>query len=106
MALREFRDREGVEWLAWDVPPVREFSAARSGQERRLSPTPNYTPERRRLNDRRRMRSATGLERGWLCFQCEHEKRRLAPAPADWHAAADDELEALLQSAQAARHTR
>lgn len=103
MALREFRDSAGTAWMAWDVPPVRSFAPERSGQERRVSPTPGYAPERRMLRDRRRMRAAAGLERGWVCFQCESEKRRLAPPPPGWQTAPDSELEALLRAAAPAR---
>lgn len=102
MALREFRDSGGTEWMAWDVPPVRSFAPPRSGQERRVRSTPGYTPERR-VHDRRRLRAASGLEHGWLCFQCETEKRRLAPPPPDWQSVPDAELETLLRSAAPAR---
>ena len=47
MALREFRDSRGTEWTAWDVPPARALTGARSGADRRTTPTPNYRPERR-----------------------------------------------------------
>jgi len=102
MALREFRDRRGVEWLAWDVPPVRAYSPERTGRERRVSQAAGYTPERRVQPDRRGKRAASGLERGWLCFQCESEKRRLAPPPPGWDAAGEEELEAFLHSARPA----
>jgi hypothetical protein len=100
MALREFRDSRGTEWLAWDVPAARDFAPARSGVDRRVTPTPDYRPERRVIRDRRRMRTGAGLERGWVCFQSEAEKRRLAPPPSEWETAADDALEALLGSAE------
>lgn len=103
MALREFRDSGGSEWMAWDVPPARVYSPARSGRERRVGPTPGYAPERRVLRDRRRRSAATGLEHGWVCFQCGEQKRRLAPPPPDWQSAPDAELEALLQAAAPAR---
>ncbi|HEU4557176.1 MAG TPA: hypothetical protein VFS20_04975 [Longimicrobium sp.] len=105
MALREFRDGEGVEWIAWDVPPVREFSPVRSGEERRVNPTANYHPERRVLRDRRRRKTGAGLEHGWVCFQCEAEKRRLAPPPRDWEAIPDEQLAALCRNALPARHS-
>ena len=100
MALREFRDSQGTTWMAWDVPPAREYSPVRSGVERRQTVTPNYHPERRVIRDRRRVATGAGLEHGWVCFQSEAEKRRLAPPPSDWAAAADDALEALLGRAQ------
>lgn len=103
MALREFRDEGGTEWLAWDVPAVREFSPPRSGQDRRVNHTANYHPERRVLRERRRMKTGPGLEQGWVCFQCEGEKRRLAPPPPDWEAIPDEQLAALCQAAHPAR---
>jgi len=66
----------------------------------RQTVTANYHPERRVLRDRRRMRAGPGLEHGWVCFQSEAEKRRLAPPPSDWGEAADDALEALLGRAE------
>src|SRR4051812_8460158 len=92
MALREFRDREGVEWLAWDVPPSREYSPPRSGQERRVPRASDFHPERRVLRDRRRRQVGPTLERGWVCFQCGDHKRRLAPPPPGWQDARDEEL--------------
>jgi hypothetical protein len=100
MALREFRDSRGTEWIAWDVPPAREVTHTRSGADRRTTPTPDYRPERRVIRDRRRMHVGAGLERGWVCFQSPEEKRRLAPPPPDWDRAAADALEALLAEAE------
>jgi len=100
MALREFRDSRGTVWMAWDVPPARECAQVRSGVDRRVEHTSNYHPERRVLHDRRRRLSGPGLERGWVCFQSDAEKRRLAPPPGDWQEAADDALEALLGTAE------
>ncbi|MFL5538581.1 MAG: hypothetical protein ACJ8J0_06285 [Longimicrobiaceae bacterium] len=100
MALREFRDSRGTAWMAWDVPPAREYAQVRSGVDRRQTHTAGYHPERRVLRDRRRRLSGPGLERGWVCFQSDAEKRRLAPPPGNWQEAADDALEALLGQAE------
>jgi hypothetical protein len=100
MALREFRDSAGTEWMAWDVPPARQVTHARSGVDRRITSTPDFRPERRVIRDRRRIQVGAGLERGWVCFQSPEEKRRLAPPPSHWEAAADDALEALLGTAE------
>ena len=43
------------------------------------------------------------LEGGWLTFQCEGEKRRLAPIPLYWANASDEELRALLERARPVR---
>ncbi len=40
------------------------------------------------------------LEGGWLTFQREGEKRRLAPIPLYWANASEDELRALLARAK------
>ena len=42
------------------------------------------------------------LEGGWLTFQREGEKRRLAPIPLYWANASDDELRVLLVGGAAA----
>jgi hypothetical protein len=101
MALREFRDSRGVEWTAWDVPPHRVYTNARSGGERRTRVTANYTPERRTGRDRRRRVVHPHLQAGWVCFTAGREKRRLYPPPPHWHAASDQELEALCAQAVA-----
>ncbi|HEV7587748.1 MAG TPA: hypothetical protein VGO40_06425 [Longimicrobium sp.] len=100
MALREFRDSRGTEWLAWDVAPVRTFAPARSGTDRRRTPTPNYHPERRVIRDRRRRPVGPRLEHGWVCFQSTEEKRRLAPPPPDWDRVPAEALEELLGAAE------
>jgi hypothetical protein len=76
MAYREFTDGGGVSWRAWDTYPG---SAA------------NVRP---------------GFESGWLGFECEQERRRLAPVPAGWETASDDELRAMLAEAQPNRPAR
>ena len=37
---------------------------------------------------------------GWLCFECEGEKRRLAPVPEGWQEAGPDRLSSWLQAAK------
>jgi len=76
MAYREFTDDGGTTWRAWDTYPG---SAA------------NVRP---------------GFEGGWVGFECEAERRRLAPVPAGWEEASDDELRAMLARAQPNRPTR
>lgn len=99
MAYREFTDAEGTVWTAWDVPPWRVFAPARSYEERRLSDTPGYQPERRVSSDRRRSRAGAMSERGWVCFEGAGEKRRLAPTPAGWDQASEAELANLCRRA-------
>ncbi len=92
MAYREFTDADGTAWTAWDVPPWRVFAPARSYEDRRVTRTPGYEPERRVTQDRRRARGSAMSERGWVCFARPGEKRRLAPTPADWEQASESEL--------------
>lgn len=99
MALREFRDSRGTEWTAWDVPPHRVFTHARTGAERRKRHVPDFSPERRSGRDRRRRVTHPHLQAGWVCFSAGEEKRRLYPPPAGWEAVSDAELEALCQRA-------
>jgi hypothetical protein len=101
MALREFRDSDGTEWLAWDVPPSQEYPRVRSGEDRRVSATPGFLPERRVRE--RRLRRVSELEKGWVCFQSPHGKRRLAPPPPGWDSAPDEALVSLCATAQPAR---
>lgn len=99
MALREFTDSRGTTWTAWDVPPHRVYTPARSGVDRRKRERSAWSPERRTGGDRRRS-GAGALARGWVCFTCGSEKRRLYPPPDGWEARSDEELEALCASAE------
>lgn len=85
MALREYKDRSGVEWKVWDVPP--RFSPKRSGDDRRK------TLERREAGDRRKTTPPPEWVHGWICFQAPAEKRRLCPLPEDWEHAPIEQLE-------------
>ncbi len=76
MAYREFTDEGGTSWRAWDTYPG---SAA------------NVRP---------------GFEGGWLGFECEAERRRLAPVPDGWEEASEDGLREMLARAQPNRPTR
>lgn len=92
MALREFKDSQGTAWTAWDVPPPRLYEPIRSGSDRRVRREPVFAPERREGSERRRRSPMAELERGWVCFQSEAEKRRLAPPPDGWDDYSEDEL--------------
>ncbi|CAN5144870.1 hypothetical protein BH24GEM2_BH24GEM2_04730 [soil metagenome] len=92
MALRTFTDPAGTEWKVWDVIPafVREQEERREGEP----DSKPKAPERRRSLDRSNLLTP-GLERGWLCFESDAEKRRLSPIPPDWEQGTDEELAAL-----------
>jgi hypothetical protein len=103
MALRGFH-RGGVLWQVWSViPGTRKNGERRRGCDRR-SPDPVLLyrgPERRNASDRRRAALAvsTAFAAGWLVFQAPHERRRLAPIPADWESLSEDALATLLDRA-------
>lgn len=84
---RTFRDDTARLWNAWDVHPV--WGERRAAQRRLGEGTPPVA-----LNDRRRRerRVGTGLRialpprlaRGWIAFECDEERRRVAPIPDGW----------------------
>ena len=85
MPLRMFRDDGGREWRVWDVRPLRP---ERRGTDRRCVEC-DVPVERRRGGDRRilnetRVKLTNGLALGWLAFDSDAEKRRLAPIPDGW----------------------
>jgi hypothetical protein len=69
-SVREFRDAAGVQWSVFLAIP----HSAPSEREKIL-------PEAYRL--------------GWLVFECDVERRRLAPVPTSWETMTDDELDLL-----------
>jgi hypothetical protein len=100
MGYREFKDEYGVEWRAWDVRPT--------NVEHRAPPTPaggvpvfKKEEDRRHHNDSQevRLRMRPGWEDGWLSFESDAEKRRLAPLPKDWEDAPVEKMREWLASA-------
>jgi hypothetical protein len=69
-SVREFRDPSGVQWCVFRATP-HTFPSSRE----------KFLPEPFRL--------------GWLVFECEGERRRLAPVPEDWEGLTERELERL-----------
>ena len=69
---REFRDTDGQRWEVWETHPRRETDPERIAPE---------------------------LAAGWLAFESQSEKRRLAPIPAEWTALSDEDLAALCAQA-------
>lgn len=63
--LRAFTDSAGTEWRVWDVLPSVGSNDVMSVEG--LSSLKN-----------------TAFANGWLCFESEREKRRLAPIPRGW----------------------
>ena len=70
MAYREFTDEGGRKWRVWDTYPQK----------------PDFV--------------SPGFEDGWLSFEAEGEKRRLAPVPAGWEDATEVHLRVLLRAAR------
>jgi hypothetical protein len=65
MAARSFLDRKGQLWQVWSTTPT--AGGIQSGDFRE----------------------------GWITFECESSRRRLAPVPAGWETASTLELERL-----------
>lgn len=99
---RVFDDYLGRRWEVWQTNPI--FAELRFVERRqvpdRRSGLRADTPERR-TEDQRRARASTPfpgipqLAAGWLCFESEGERRRLAPVPDQWESADDMTLAAL-----------
>jgi hypothetical protein len=107
VSYRTFLDPRGKRWEVWLVTPAaaerrkvdRRAAAGRSdpftgGPERRK------TPERRRDPFQRSMAVASEFSQGWLCFESEGEKRRLAPVPPGWEEAGPNQLATWLMAAK------
>ena len=82
--MRSFKDDGGTEWRVWSIVPQENAGP----DDRSLRHLPDVMRE------------------GWLCFESDAEKRRLAPPPRDWEARSDDELAAMCSSALPVRRAR
>ena len=79
--LRGFKDPTGVEWRVWEVVPSRAAIGTSPVAQSRTS------------------LSSTPYANGWLCFESEAEKRRLAPIPDGWELGTPTEIAQLLDQA-------
>ena len=101
MSYRTFLDAGGKRWEVWLVTPA---AAERRKVDRRAAATAG--PETfegfadRRQPIRRNVVVASEFSNGWLCFECEGEKRRLAPVPEGWEDAGPDRLSTWLRAAK------
>src|SRR5687768_11725580 len=94
MSLRTFTDREGVDWQVWDVLPSQPELIER--RKRRES-----------LPAEQERRAGPALAEGWLAFESDKDRRRLAPIPAGWETASDNQLlEWCAQARTAARRVQ
>ena len=108
MSYRTFLDSAGKRWEVWLVTPTaaerrkvdRRQATAASGQLREGALERRRTPERRQAPFHRNVVVASEYSNGWLCFESEGDKRRLAPVPADWEQAGPDRLSGLLAAAK------
>ncbi|MDQ6690882.1 MAG: hypothetical protein M3Z18_10270 [Gemmatimonadota bacterium] len=76
MAVRDIVDESGMKWKIWSVTAsaIHPKTAAE-----------DYLGE---------------YSEGWLCFECDKQRRRLARFPQDWDRLPDKELIRLLKSAR------
>ena len=100
---RQFTDDRGLTWQAWDVFP--HWGERRSYQRRQLAGQPPEGTRERRISERRtrngiRIGLSPRLTQGWLAFECQGLRRRIAPIPGGWHQLSDEELSALLRDAE------
>jgi hypothetical protein len=72
MAYREYTDSSGAAWKVWNTAPV-----------------PGAV-------------LSSVMRDGWLTFECDGERRRLAPVPPDWEQLTAAELERLCGAATSA----
>jgi hypothetical protein len=102
-----YNDSTGTEWQVWDIVPRIHERRNVETADRRVEIIPIAFADRRRVENARRSKS--GIRRGylrgsfahgWLCFESQHEKRRLSPIPNDWTSCDDDRLEAYSRSAE------
>ncbi len=77
MPILDFVDANGVAWRVWNTVPTTRTSL--SGE----------------------------FERGWLTFESDAARRRLAPVPPNWETATPDRLELMCRAAvEVPRRTR
>jgi hypothetical protein len=107
MGYRTFLDSTGKRWEVWLVTPAAaerrkaDRRAAAAGTEGFAATSERrHTPDRRKAAFRRSVAVATEYSQGWLCFESEGEKRRLAPVPPGWEEAGPDRLSTWLQAAK------
>ena len=79
MSVREFKDRTGVFWRAWNITPEKIHPVTKAE---------DYLADCYQL--------------GWVVFETAagDQKRRLCPFPSDWNELTDADLEQLLERAE------
>src|SRR6476659_5066718 len=106
MRYRAFDDYVGRRWEVWQTNPPRSdrrSTERRSDSDRRRemrASAPERRSDDRRSSDDRRNQSLRfpgipQLEAGWLCFESDGVRKRLAPVPEAWENVDDMTLAAL-----------
>jgi hypothetical protein len=103
MALREFSDGSGKEWMVWEVQP--------QWIERRRADQPEIVAlvgerRHRESEDIRVPIRHPELVHGWLAFETSTERRRLYDFPPNWTELSDRELRQLLDRAVTTTRSR
>lgn len=99
---RTFRDDAERLWNAWDVMPA--WGERRNSNRRQRAGAPPSMGERR-LRERRHLRGIRialppRLAQGWVAFECDADRRRVAPIPSGWHELSEHELVHLWRRAE------
>lgn len=102
MALREYTDPSGTTWRVWNVEPMSRETPGYTGEERRALTVRGFHPDRRRPSAREASLMPE-MRHGWLCFEAQREKRRLAPIPAGWEECPDEAIGLYLMQAELVR---
>ena len=97
MPHRQFTDSKRTMWEVWDVEPSHAERRTKEGDRRQAHRT---SGERRKVEDRSRVRIKSSLSHGWLAFESKHDRRRLAPIPMGWEAFDEAALERLCEQAR------
>lgn len=95
MTHRNFVDRDGRQWEAWDVFPLgdrRTLDRRQVTERGRLIERRGGTERRQRHHGRSPL-VRTGYGTGWLCFAHGDERRRHAPVPEGWESWDDARLD-------------
>jgi hypothetical protein len=101
MAHREFTDSKRVTWSVWQVYPTLGDRRGPIGDRRVFI---REDAERRTAFNPARVSAEYAC--GWLTFQSEREKRRLAPVPEGWESLDERALESLCEAATPAGRPR
>ena len=119
MGLRFFTDSRGVHWTVWAVTPI--WTDRRSGHDRRVVDLAQHERaefdrafRERRVEEERRGVQTAGIPTpksgsgagGWLAFDTQGERRRLAPIPDRWEELPEAELARLCAAAPLAPSDR